>query len=555
MRTLAFSILFLFLSGISAAQKADFESTTVNFGTVRDWDSPQAEFKVRNTGKDKLMFLPQHHSRDIQVILPARSIGPGETAVIRIHYYTSDTGLFSRTVEVYSNASDKPMKLTVKGNVASLRNNALTSCPTFSSDMPAVASGANTVTVADRSSGRPIAGARVEFFSRNKSLSTLDTDQRGIVRTRIGTGKFTVQAEHSGYFPTVQEIVFDRRNATSVILLEPMRPAQQSIIVETVRPVPEGRTGTNINDQWEEAQPQTEAIPELGISTNDQWESPQPAASRGEKPEPAPQTGIGINDQWQEEPPFTDLETSINDQWEEQSKAEPVVTDLGTSINDQWDEPAPEPSAVSIEDAVEAALAASVPEPEFGEDRFSVNNLVMLLDVSSSMRKEQRLDLLKEGAAALIRMMRPSDRLTILAFNATVWTVLPSTSVTTPEDIIARINELEAEGYTSGVKGMMEAYTQVVDNWVEGGNNQLILVTDGMFNSSSFTDKDAIRLAADHATKGVILSVVGFPGDHDAERMMQRIARRGKGDYLILGGGNDPATVLKDEIKSRSRIQ
>jgi len=557
MRTLAISILLLILSGMAAAQKADFEGTTVNFGTVRDWDSPQAEFRVRNTGKAKLMFLPQHHGRDVQVILPARSIMPGETAVVRIHYYTSEKGPFNRTVEVYSNASDKPHRLTVKGNVASLRNNALTSCPTFGSDMPAASSGANAVTVADRSSGRPIAGARVEFFSRNKSLSTLETDQRGIVRTRIGTGKFTVQAESTGYFPSVQEVVFDRRNATAVILLEPMRPVQQPVAVETVRPVREERAGININAQWEEPSPQTEAVQGLGIAINDQWESTQTEDARWEEPEPAVRTdlGIGINDQWEEEPPAAALGTSINDQWEERPRPEPVAADPGTSSNEQWGEPAPVPTAASVEDAVEAALAVSLPEPEFGEDRYRVNNLVMLLDVSSSMRKEQRLDLLKEGAAALIRMMRPSDRLTILAFNAAVWTVLPPTPVTDPEGVIGRINELEAEGYTSGVKGMMEAYRLVEDNRVEDGNNQLILVTDGMFNSSSFTDKDAIRLASDNASQGIVLSVVGFPGDRDAERMMKRIAKQGKGSYLLLGADRDPATVLKDEIKSRSRIQ
>jgi hypothetical protein len=552
MRFLSILFLLTVLSEATFSQKADFESTTFNFGTVRDWDSPEAVFKVRNTGKTKLMFLPQKHSRDIQVILPNRSIGPGETAEIRIHYYTSDTGPFNRTVEVYSNASDKANRLTVKGSIASLRNNALTSCPTFSSDIPAASSGANIVTVADRSSGKPIAGARVEFFNRNKSLSTLETDQRGIVRTRVGTGKFTVQAESSGYFPTVQEIVFDRRNASALMLLEPMRPAQQPIAAER-EPERAIKTGMTVNEQWQEEA----LLPDLGISINEQWESPQTADERWTEPEQASKVdlGIGINDQWEEEPPITDLGTSINDQWDEQPKPAPEPTEVVAAINDQWTETESVKPALAVEDAVEAALAASLPEPEFGEDRYRANNLVMLLDVSSSMRKEQKLDLLKESAAALVRMMRPTDRLTILAFNASVWTVLPSTPVMDAEDIISRINELESEGYTSGVKGMIEAYAQVEQHWVEQGNNQLILVTDGMFNSSSFTDKDAIMLAADNASKGIILSVVGFPGDKDASRMMERIAKRGKGSYLMLGDGKNPSTVLKDEIKSRSRIQ
>lgn len=547
------------------AQKIQWESTRHDYGTVRDWDSPPATFRLTNTGKAKLMFLPRHYGRDVQVILPNRSLAPGETAEVTIHYYTPDTGPFSKTVEVWSNASDRPQTLTIRGNIASLRNNALTACPTFQSEMPAQSSGVNTITVVDRSTGEQIAGARVELFKKRQSRAVYTSDQRGLVRSRLENGEYTVQAEMSGYYPTVQDIAFERRQGTVIVFMEPMRTA-----------VVRGNEGSRMENRTSEE--------DLGLNVNEQWQEAPTVDGSG--PSPADKTnstptdkhslvdlGLNINDQWGEVP-VTDMNVHPSTSEENgESKMDNTtdVEDLGLNTNDQWEEtPAiaqtdPTPDAAEAdpipsydeqlwsEVEVEAALAASTPRPEFSEEEFRPNNIVLLLDVSSSMRKDGKLELLKSSAARMVNMMREVDHLTVMAFNVTVWTVVSPTPVTDHSSIIANIDELVAEGYTSGVKGMKEAYAQLGQTWVEGGNNQLILVTDGMFTSSSFTEKDATDMAADNAKKGIILSVVGFQNEEDGGKMMKRIARRGNGSYLQIDGADDPVGVLAEEIKMRSR--
>lgn len=504
---------------MASGQRIDWQSTSFNFGTVRDWDSPPAVFRLTNTGTSKLMFLPQHFGRDVQVVLPNRSIGPGETAEVTIHYYTADNGPFSKEVELFSNASDRPQRLTLRGNIVSLRNNALTACPTFSADQPAQSSGTSTITVVDRSTGQQVVGATVGLFKKEESRATYTTDSRGLVRTRLEMGRFTAKVEHPDYRPTVEEIALERRQGTVIIMVEPRkkggmqppaqqpeRPAQAVTVHRVPAEAPVADMGVSVNEQMEEP------------VAEDRWAGPV---------RPVPQ------------PP---------------KKVEEPETDLGINVNDQFDEPPAAPVApVSVGEQTPPATAVQAPAPEFAEATYRPNNIVLLLDVSSSMNKDAKLDRLKAAAARLIGMMRPIDRLSVLAFNAAVFTVLPPTSVTAPETIIDLIFDLQAEGYTSGVKGMKEAYAQLTAQWVEGGNNQLILVTDGMFNSSSFTEKDAILMAADHAGKGIILSVAGYAGDDDAERMMKRIARRGKGSYLRLDAQDGAIDMLANEIKERSR--
>jgi hypothetical protein len=539
MRILPIILLLSLICSSISAQKINWEDTSVSFGSVQDWDSPPAVFRLTNTGITKLMFLPQHYGRDVQVVLPNRSIQPGETAEVIIHYYTANTGPFSKTVEVFSNASDKAQSLTVRGNISSLRNNALTACPTFGNDMPTASSNSNVITVVDRVTSEQIEGARVEIFKRDDSRAVYETDQRGIVRSKLESGKYTAQVEKVGYFPSVQEFAFGRGLPSVIVFLEPKRSGIENGTSKIIVHTTPADIGVDINDQWAEGSDQkTES---LGVGVNEQWDD---GIVREEPKAHIPasaEMGVGINNQWEEKPASKPAVSA--------PIAEPVNTeDLGVATDQQWTEQKPDPEA-----AIEAALAAAEPTPEFAATSFKPNNILLLIDASSSMGKDGKMEKLKVSVGRMIGMLRPIDKLSIVAYNSSAWTVLPPTLVSANDSIIALVEKLEPESYTNGVKGMTEAYDQLLTEWVEGGNNQLIIATDGMFNSSKFTEKDAIELASLHAKRGIILSVVGFGDDEDAEKTMKRIARVGKGAYLQIDGSANPAGLLAEEIKTRSR--
>lgn len=528
MRILSLVLLLVQIYTSGFSQKIKWEDTSVNFGAVRDWDSSPAVFRLTNIGSSKLMFLPQHYGRDVQVVLPNKSILPGESAQIEIHFYTANTGSFSKSVDIFSNASSNAQTLTLRGNILSLRNNALTACPTFSNNIPTSSSDPNIITVVNRVTSEQIVGARVELFKREDSRAVYETDQRGIVRSKMESGKYTAQVDKEGFYPTVQEITFGKGQPSVIIFLEPKR-------VEAIRPNP-----TSKPNDVAAINPSPES---LGIGLNDQWDAPNTLPKK--TPESEEQLGVGINDQWQEEPTQTPAEpAATNDQWGDlevtmstTEAPKPKLTPAPTQV--------PSPAPITLEKEPTGT--------KLSESQFRPNNILLLIDASSSMGKEGKMELLQANLAAMVAILRPIDKLTIVAYNSTAWTLLPPTRVTQNDSIIALILALTPESYTNGVKGMTEAYHQLLAEWVDGGNNQLIIATDGMFNSSKFTEQDAIELASTHAKQGIILSVVGLGDDKTAEKMMKRIARVGRGAYLRLDNATSPTGLLAEEIRMRSR--
>lgn len=518
MRILSLVLLLVQIYTSGFSQKIKWEDTSVNFGAVRDWDSSPAVFRLTNTGSSKLMFLPQHYGRDVQVVLPNKSILPGESAQIEIHYYTANTGSFSKSVDIFSNASSNAQILTLRGNILSLRNNALTACPTFGNNIPTSSSDPNIITVVNRVTSEQIVGARVELFKREDSRAVYETDQRGIVRSKMESGKFTAQVDKQGFYPTVQEITFGKNQPSVIIFLEPKRSEV-----------------SRVQSQPKDAPVISQSPELLGIGINDQW-----ADEKKSSPETKTSNenlGVGLNSQWQEKIEQQHVvESSTNDQWDEQAKVISI---------EELPKPTPIVEVMARENETEKS--------KLPEDQFRPNNILLLIDASSSMGKEGKMELLQANLAAMVAILRPIDKLTIVAYNSTAWTLLPPTLVTQNDSISALIMALEPESYTNGVKGMTEAYHQLLAEWVDGGNNQLIIATDGMFNSSKFTEQDAIELASTHAKQGIILSVVGLGDDKTAEKMMKRIARVGRGAYLRLDNATSPTGLLAEEIRMRSR--
>lgn len=577
MRTL-FYILLVLLPITVAAQKVSWEKTTVNFGSIRDWNSPPATFRFTNTGKKKLMFLPQKHSRDALVLYPNKSFEPGQSGEITIQYYTGEEGGFSKSIEVYTNASNRPEKLTVKGNIKSIYANALTSCPSFQSTTPPKKGEPNVIQVVDAASKRPISNAKVEVYDRGIRKALNGTNLDGVAVNWVEPGKYIGVASKKGYEKAEDEVVFSKRNRSHVIYLtrnegEPTFNEEEVIASVNDRwnepETPKPRRSKTIPSEY--AEPELENI-ELGVTTNllleeddEQKEAINLGITTNEvfvddvvepKPDETEQFNLGIssNEQWEEA-----IEISVEN-FQNSEQVEETV-DLGVTTNNQIDE---ENRVSQIEKEVEAALAepkpttnnqppvTSIPEPEFSSEKYRPNNVLLLLDVSGSMKDDDKMIKLKSSIRRLVMMLREVDILTMIAYNSTSWEVLPPTPVTQNEAIVALVDSLQPYGYTNGVKGMETAYQSLEKQLITGGNNQLIIATDGKFNSSKFSEKDAIQLVKNNSDKGIVLSIIGFGEDREAGRLMKKLADLGEGNFLQVKTNEDPTELLAEEIKARS---
>lgn len=183
---------------------------------------------------------------------------------------------------------------------------------------------------------------------------------------------------------------------------------------------------------------------------------------------------------------------------------------------------------------------------------YAPNNVVFLIDVSISMKQKGRLDLLKASMIELLNGLRPIDKLAIVTYASSTEIVLASEYVNDKAKIMQLIKDLTAGGYTAGGKGIKKAYQVARENMIEGGNNQVIIATDGAFNLDR-GDKGILKNVAANLKKGVTISVVGVKNEKWTVKSMASIAKTGDGHYIHIESYAQAKPLLINEIKTNSR--
>ncbi len=189
---------------------------------------------------------------------------------------------------------------------------------------------------------------------------------------------------------------------------------------------------------------------------------------------------------------------------------------------------------------------------ELPVDLYAPNNVVFLIDVSVSMKQQGRLDLLKASMIELLNGLRPIDKLAIVTYASSTEIVLPSEYVSDKAKISKLIQGLKAGGYTAGGKGIKKAFQVARANKIEGGNNQVIIATDGAFNLDR-GDKGILHNVAANLKKGVTISVVGVKNEKWTVKSMSAIAKTGNGHYIHIKAYAQAKSLLMNEIKLNSR--
>jgi len=180
--------------------------------------------------------------------------------------------------------------------------------------------------------------------------------------------------------------------------------------------------------------------------------------------------------------------------------------------------------------------------------RLPPNNLVFLIDVSGSMNTPEKLPLLKDGFRMLIDQLRPQDKVSIVVYAGAAGMVLPPTPGSDKESIREALDRLEAGGSTAGGAGLRMAYQAAQNAFIRGGNNRVILATDGDFNVGVSNDADLIRLIESERGKGVFLSVLGFGTGNYKDAKMEQLADKGDGNYYYVDNINEARKVLVEKL-------
>lgn len=176
------------------------------------------------------------------------------------------------------------------------------------------------------------------------------------------------------------------------------------------------------------------------------------------------------------------------------------------------------------------------------------SNFVFLIDVSGSMSSSDKLDLLKKGFKTLTDNLRPQDRISIVTYAGQAGILLEPTLGSEKQKIKAAIDKLGAGGSTAGADGINTAYELAEKHFVIGGNNRVILGTDGDFNVGIKSTEELIKLIEEKRESGIYLTVLGVGTGNLNEAMMEQIADKGNGNYEYIDNTSQIDKVFTHEI-------
>lgn len=193
-------------------------------------------------------------------------------------------------------------------------------------------------------------------------------------------------------------------------------------------------------------------------------------------------------------------------------------------------------------------MRIALASPRIETENLPPGNFVFLIDVSGSMQSPDKLPLVKNSMRLLVNQLRERDRVAIVVYAGAAGLVLPSTPGSQKERILEAIEGLEAGGSTAGGEGLRLAYSVARENHIQGGNNRVILASDGDFNVGESSDSEMIRLVEERRRQGTFLTVLGFGTGNLKDSRMEQMADHGNGNYAYIDSLLEARKVLVTEM-------
>jgi len=185
------------------------------------------------------------------------------------------------------------------------------------------------------------------------------------------------------------------------------------------------------------------------------------------------------------------------------------------------------------------------------ENLYKPNNIIFLVDVSSSMKDTTKLKVMQFALHHLIEALRPTDKITFITYADIVKVIREGLNGGNKNELNDAVNKLKAKGMTKGNKAILFSLDVALKNYISNGNNQIILATDGKFR---FYPDDQKLYILKQGDKQIMLSTMAFGNDKDAIKNLKEIAEIGKGNFIHIKNRNKAKEQLLEEIKQNSLI-
>lgn len=232
------------------------------------------------------------------------------------------------------------------------------------------------------------------------------------------------------------------------------------------------------------------------------------------------------------------------------TKTPASIADRSTTHTRQTEVSSSTPAASPVDNEV-----PEIEEGQLSKQKYAANNVVLLLDVSSSMNQFNRMDSLKYSVMHLVEVLRSIDHVSVITYAKEPEVLLKSVTGNRNAHIKNHIKDLKAEGITNGVKGLKAAYSIARQKFEKNGNNQIIIATDGKFTGRTYKAGELKNMVRSYREQGIIISILGLGVNKKAIDLMQTLAQEGGGKYIHVSKNKKIQSVLIEEIKDKSHIR
>lgn len=525
-------MLFLYIVGYATSNFAQqWNKTMHDFGKQKNWSNPTAFFLVSNNTSKTIFLLPTHYDPQIQILFEKKEIKPGEVLEIQVKYFSPFVGRFDVNVPIYMSNLNKPFLLQFKGQIISFDRSALQECPRIENNSQSLSNLQvnHHFEVVNEENGLPIEGVRIQIQSRYSSEKFISKKSQ-FATQRKQPELVLITIEKDGFEQYEQEIYLGKSQNSTLIKLRPIPGYNPVVKSHPTNDNLENNEEANLEKSTSWTDKMLEKWNDLSTSEEDTKELAK-TDLKDEK----------IEDYESEDFDWSSLKRKNHDK-------KVVEKEIETDKKELLIE---KPILVDYKNKDTSLL------DNFGQlnpNLFVTNHLIFIIDISKSMDHPQKLPLLKSSIINLIQLLRPEDKLTIITYSTESLVLMDAVSGRSKNEMINIVDGLKAGGQSYGDDAVKLAFELALKNFIPEGNNEIILATDGIFNTPKFNQKSMERMISKQLkSQNILFSTIGFGRNNYAHDFLQSLSSKGSGSYTRVNSQEEIDEGVINGVLSHSR--
>jgi Ca-activated chloride channel family protein len=181
--------------------------------------------------------------------------------------------------------------------------------------------------------------------------------------------------------------------------------------------------------------------------------------------------------------------------------------------------------------------------------------LTFVIDVSGSMEREDRLELVKHALRLLVNQLHGNDRVGIVVYGTQGRVLLDPValggrvaSAAGRRRILEAIEQLRPEGSTNAEHGLRLGYEMARRGYRPKALNRVVLCSDGVANVGRTGPESILAQVRTEADRGVQLTTIGFGMGNYNDVLMEQLADRGDGNYYYMDDIDEARRVLVENL-------